>query len=147
MSTFYRCGLCRAKGALKEFGSLSAWYKHLAKVHPEFEPEWARVMRLEGRKPPLWQVLRDSEAAGFVERFKAKACCGRCLYYDFGELKCWKRPQAVIITPVNTAVCPDFTWREEVNEIVAWLLHIDGLERAKRARKAPIPAVARGEKA
>jgi hypothetical protein len=144
--TFYRCKLCG-----REFGSLSAWYNHLIRLHSESEPEWSRALRLEGRKPPLWKVLQDAEAAGLVERFKAKACCGRCLYYDFAALKCRKRPQIVVLSPVNTAVCPDFTWAEVPNEVAVEMIRLDGLDGVQRtrrqrrhaARKQPCEALAR----
>lgn len=139
--TFNRCKLCG-----REFGNLEAWYNHLIRVHPELEPEWSRTLRLEGRRPPLWDVLKDAEAAGLVERFKAKACCGRCLHYSFAELKCGKRPQIVVLSPVNTAVCPDFAWAEVVEEAVAEMIRFDGLDeeasaaRRRRARHAPFLA-------
>jgi hypothetical protein len=134
VATFYRCKLCG-----REFGSLSAWYNHLIRVHPESEPEWSRTLRLEGRRPQLWKVLQDAEAAGLVERFKAKACCGRCLYYSFTRLRCGRRPQLVVLSPVNTAVCPDFAWAEVPDEAAAEMIRFDGLDGevspAKRRRR------------
>jgi hypothetical protein len=106
----------------------------LIRVHSESEPEWSRTLRLEGRRPQLWKVLQDAEPKA-VERFKAKACCGRCLYYDFAGLKCRKRPQLVVLSPVYTAVCPDFTWAEEPNEAAAEMIRLDGLDRVQCARK------------
>jgi hypothetical protein len=143
-ATFYRCKLCG-----REFGSLSAWFNHLIRVHSESEPEWSRTLRLEGRRPPLWDVLKDAEGAGLVERFKARACCGRCVHYSFAELKCRKRPQLVMVSPVNTAVCPDFAWVEITDEMVAEMIRFDGLDgeasgaRRRRARSVPLLA-ARG---
>jgi len=140
-ATFYRCKLCG-----REFFGLGAWYSHLIRSHPESEPEWSRTLRLEGRRPPLWDVLKDAEAAGLAERFKAKACCGRCAHYSFAELKCRKRPQIVVLTPVNTAVCTDFAWAEAVEEAVAEMIRFDGLDeeasaaRRRRARHAPFLA-------
>jgi hypothetical protein len=142
--TFYRCKLCG-----REFGSLSAWFNHLIRVHSESEPEWSRTLRLEGRRVQLWGVFKDAEGAGLVERFKAKACCGRCLYYDFAELKCRKRPQLVLVSPVNTGICTNFVWTEEPNEAAAEMIRLDGLDgeaspaRKRRARRVPL-TVARG---
>jgi hypothetical protein len=98
-------------------------------------------MRLEGRRPQLWEVLRDAEAAGLVERFKARACCGRCAHYNFAALKCWKRPQLEVLSPVNTAVCPDFAWAEVPDEAAAEMIRFDGLDgevssAKKRRRRA-----------
>jgi len=128
-TTFYRCKLCG-----KEFFGLKAWYNHLIRSHPESEPEWSRTLRLEGRRPQLWKVLQDAEPEA-VERFKAKACCGRCLYYSFAGLKCRKRPQIVVLSPVYTAVCPDFMWVEEPNEAAAEMIRLDGLDGVQRARR------------
>jgi hypothetical protein len=145
VATFYRCKLCG-----REFGSLSAWYNHLIRSHPESEPEWARSVRLEGRRPQLWDAFKDAEAAGLVERFKAKACCGRCLYYDFVGLKCRKRPQVVVLSPVNTAVCPDFAWVEATGEAVAEMIRFDGLDgevspaKKRRRRAASVTLAWRG---
>jgi hypothetical protein len=144
VATFYRCRLCG-----REFGSLSAWYNHLIRVHSESEPEWARSLRLEGRRPKLWEVLRDAEPE-LVERFKARACCGRCVHYSFAELKCRKRPQIVVLSPVYTAVCPDFAWVEVMDEAAAEMIRLDGLDGeaspARKRRVGHVPlAVARGE--
>jgi hypothetical protein len=130
VKSFYRCKLCG-----REFGSLSAWFNHLIRVHPENEPEWSRTLRLEGRRVQLWDALRDSEAAGLVERFKAKACCGRCVYYSFAELRCRKRPQIAVLSPVCTAVCSDFVWSEVPNEAAAEMIRLDGLDGVQRARR------------
>jgi len=130
VATFYRCKLCG-----REFGSLSAWFNHLIRTHPELEPEWSRTLRLEGRRPPLWDALKDAEAVGLVTRFRARACCGRCIYYDFAGLKCRKRPQIVVLSPVYTGVCPDFMWVEEPNEAAAEMIRLDGLDGVQRARK------------
>jgi len=143
VATFYRCKLCG-----REFGSLSAWYNHLIRVHPESEPEWSRTLRLEGRRPQLWDVLKDAEDAGLVERFRARPCCGRCAFYVFAALKCRKRPQIVVLSPVNTAVCPDFAWAEAVEEVVAEMIRFDGLDgevsAARRRRARHVPFLAAG---
>ena len=133
MATFYRCKLCG-----REFGSLSAWYNHLIRSHPESEPEWSRTLRLEGRRPPLWKVLQDAEPE-LAERFRARPCCGRCAYYNFAALKCRKRPQIIVLTPVNTGICPDFAWAEVPDEAAAEMIRFDGLDGevspAKRRRR------------
>jgi hypothetical protein len=140
--TFYRCKLCG-----REFGSLSAWYNHLIYLHSESEPDWSRTLRLEGRRPQLWQVLRDVEDGGLVERFRARSCCGRCLYYSFAELKCRKRPQLVLVSPVN--VCSDFAWSETPDEAAVEMIRLDGLDeeipstrKRRPARERPREALA-----
>jgi hypothetical protein len=143
-ATFYRCKLCG-----REFGSLSAWYNHLIRVHPESEPEWSRTLRLEGRRPQKWDVLKDAKAAGLVERFRARACCGRCVHYIFAELKCGKRPGIAVLSPVCTAVCSDFVWSEAPDEAAVEMIRLDGLDgeaspvRRRKARRVPL-TVARG---
>ncbi len=58
----YRCVICGSS-----FSYLAAWYQHLLRCHPELEPEWAKALRLGlGRKPKLWQVLRDAREVGLV---------------------------------------------------------------------------------
>jgi len=58
----YRCVICG-----NSFSYLSEWYHHLVRCHPESEPEWAKALRLGlGRKPRLWQVLKDAREAGLV---------------------------------------------------------------------------------
>ena len=58
----YRCVICGSS-----FSYLAAWYHHLVHCHPEVEPEWAKALRLGlGRKPKLWQVLKDARGAGLV---------------------------------------------------------------------------------
>ena len=56
--------VCLACGS--SFPYLRAWFNHLIRSHPESEPEWSRAMRLEGRRPRLWDVLEDARAAGIV---------------------------------------------------------------------------------
>jgi hypothetical protein len=131
--TFYRCKLCG-----REFGSLSAWYNHLIRLHSESEPEWSRAMRLEGRRVQLWRVLRDVEDARLVERFRARACCGRCLYYSFVELKCRKRPQLVLVSPVS--VCSDFAWSETPDEAAVEMIRLDGLDEEIPSTRKRRPA-------
>jgi hypothetical protein len=133
VATFYKCKLCG-----REFGSLSAWFNHLIRSHPELEPEWSRTLRLEGRRPQLWDVLKDAEAAGLVERFKAKACCGRCVYYSFAELKCRKRPQLVLVSPVS--VCSDFAWSETPDEAAVEMIRLDGLDEEIPSTRKRRPA-------
>jgi len=58
----YRCRLCG-----EELPSLSEWYRHLLSRHPEEEPGWARVMRMEGRRASRWRVYLDLKAEGKVE--------------------------------------------------------------------------------
>jgi len=57
----YRCLICGSS-----FNHTHPWYEHLVREHPELEPAWARALRLEGRKPKLWEVLWDVWEAGFV---------------------------------------------------------------------------------
>jgi len=57
----YYCTVCGSS-----FSYLAAWYHHLVHRHPELEPAWAKVVRLEGRKPKLWEVLWDAWEAGLV---------------------------------------------------------------------------------
>jgi len=58
----YYCTVCGSS-----FDTLAVWYHHLVRCHPELEPEWAKALRLGlGRKPKLWQVLRDARAVGLV---------------------------------------------------------------------------------
>jgi hypothetical protein len=60
----YRCRLCG-----REFSSLSEWYRHLLSQHPEEEPGWAYIMRLEGRRVNKWKVyldLKREEKVGVV---------------------------------------------------------------------------------
>jgi hypothetical protein len=57
--------VCLACG--RSFPYLAAWYRHLVRAHPELEPEWARSVRLGlGRRPPLWEVLKDARLEGLV---------------------------------------------------------------------------------
>jgi hypothetical protein len=58
----YRCKLCG-----RAFPSLSEWYRHLISNHPEDEPGWAYIMRLEGRRVSKWKVYLDMKAEGKVE--------------------------------------------------------------------------------
>ena len=57
--------VCLACG--RSFPSLAVWYCHLVREHPELEPEWAKSVRLGlGRRPRLWEVLRDAREEGLV---------------------------------------------------------------------------------
>jgi hypothetical protein len=58
----YRCRLCG-----REFQSLSEWYRHIVRDHPEDEPGWAYIYRLEGRRVSMWKVYLDLKAEGKVE--------------------------------------------------------------------------------
>ena len=58
----FECMLCR-----RRFTSLRAWYRHLQLEHPEREPGWARVLRLEGRRVSLWRVYLDLKGEGLVK--------------------------------------------------------------------------------
>ena len=55
----YRCKLCG-----REFSSLSEWYRHVINEHPEAEPSWAYIMRVEGRRVSKWKVYLDLKAEG-----------------------------------------------------------------------------------
>ena len=58
----YVCLVCG-----RSFPYLAAWYYHIVREHPELEPEWARSVRLAlGRRPPLWEVLKDVRSEGLV---------------------------------------------------------------------------------
>jgi len=63
----YVCLVCGA-----QLPYLRAWFNHLIRSHPESEPEWSRAMRLEGRRPRLWDVLEDARAAGLVAIIREK---------------------------------------------------------------------------
>jgi len=61
----FECLLCG-----RRLGSLAAWYRHLLREHPDAEPGWARVLRLEGRRVSLWRVYLDLKGEGLVKAFK-----------------------------------------------------------------------------
>jgi hypothetical protein len=57
--------VCLACGRI--LSSLATWYYHIVREHPELESGWAKNMRLGlGRRPPLWEVLKDARAEGLV---------------------------------------------------------------------------------
>ena len=58
----YRCRLCG-----RVFSSLNEWYRHIVRDHPEAEPGWAYIYRLEGRRVSMWKVYLDLKAEGKVE--------------------------------------------------------------------------------
>ena len=59
----YKCRLCG-----REFSSLSEWYRHVINKHPDIEPSWAYIMRVEGRRVSKWKVYLDLKADGLVAR-------------------------------------------------------------------------------
>lgn len=50
-----------------EFQSLSEWYRHLLYNHPEEEPGWAYLYRMEGRRVSKWKVYLDLKTEQKVE--------------------------------------------------------------------------------
>jgi hypothetical protein len=58
----YRCRLCG-----RVFPSLGEWYRHVVNEHPDEEPGWAYVYRMEGRRVSKWKVYLDLKAEGKVE--------------------------------------------------------------------------------
>jgi hypothetical protein len=58
----YRCRLCG-----RSFSSLSEWYRHIVRDHPEDEPGWAYIYRREGRRVSMWKVYLDLKSEGKVE--------------------------------------------------------------------------------
>jgi len=58
----YRCKLCG-----REFSSLGEWYRHIIANHPEDEPGWTHIYRMEGRRVSKWKVYLDLRADGKVE--------------------------------------------------------------------------------
>ena len=68
----YVCLVCGA-----QFPYLRAWYQHLIRCHPELEPLWAKNLRLAlGRKPPLWEVLKDVRSEGLVAVIRERGVRG-----------------------------------------------------------------------
>jgi hypothetical protein len=58
----YRCRICG-----REYQGLSEWYRHVIAEHPDEEPGWAYVYRMEGRRVSKWKVYLDLKAEGKVE--------------------------------------------------------------------------------
>jgi hypothetical protein len=58
----YRCMICG-----HVFSSLSEWYRHLLSQHPDEEPGWAFLYRMEGRRVSRWKVYLDLRREEKVE--------------------------------------------------------------------------------